>query len=311
MGMDVRQMRYLVALADELNFTRAAKRCNVSQPPFSRAIRDLEEELGARLFERDKHRVSLTPVGAGVVADARRILAMLDESQERARRAARGLQGTLAIGFGGSTVYSLLPALVRNFRAEVKEVEIRFRAMAVLSQIDALRAGEIDLGIVRLPVHDEVIETRLVHREPLAVALPPGHVLLKNRSPVSIGQLATSRFVTYQPMRGFNYHADLHALCRLAGFTPDIAHEAPSTEAVIGIVACGEGVALVPASAERLHMEGVAFQPLDTSGLPDRLSMVEFALAWRKDNPTPATIEFVDRTTEWLASSETGHLPVA
>ena len=296
-------MRYLVALADELNFTRAAQRCNVSQPPFSRAIRDLEQELGARLFERDKHRVSLTPAGAGIVEDARRILVMLDESSERARRAAKGLRGTLAIGFGGSTVYSLLPALVRNFRAAAPDVEIRFRAMAVLSQINALRAGDIDVGIVRLPVHDELIETRFVHREPLAVALPPGHILLENSSAVTIGQLATSRFVTYQPMRGFNYHVDLQALCRLAGFSPDIVHEVPSTEAVVGIVACGEGVALVPASAERLQMDGVAFRALDATGLPDRLSMVEFALAWRKYNPAPVTAEFVERTIEWLVSS--------
>jgi DNA-binding transcriptional LysR family regulator len=112
--MDLRQLRYLIALAEELNFTRAAARCNVSQPPFSRAIRDLETDIGARLFDRDKHRVALT-AGASMVEDARRSLAMIEEGRHRAQRTAAGYSGTLTFGFGGSTVYSLLPSLVAGF----------------------------------------------------------------------------------------------------------------------------------------------------------------------------------------------------
>ena len=295
--MDLRQMRYLVAVAEELSFTRAARRCHVSQPPLSRAIRELEQEIGIRLFERDKHHVAVTPAGRSLLEDARRALALLDESAERARRTARGLRGTLSIGFGGSPVYSLLPALVRRFRQAVPDVEIRFRAMAVLRQIEALRNGEIDIGIVRLPVYDELIDTRFVYREPLVVALPSGHPLLGSSGAIAVAQLNGSRFVTYQPTRGFNFHADLHALCRLADFEPVIAYEAASTEAVVGIVACGEGVAIVPASAERLRMRGVSFRPLDVSAVSAGLGWVEFALAWRNvDTPATAT-EFVQRAT--------------
>ena len=295
--MDFRQVKYAVAVAEELSFTRAAERCNVSQPPLSRAIRDLEQEIGARLFERDKHHVSLTPAGRSLVDDARRALALLEEGVERARRTAQGLRGTLSIGFGGSPVYSLLPALVRRFREAVPNVEIRFRAMAVLRQIEALRDGEIDIGIVRLPVYDERVDTRFVYREPLVVALPAGHPLLAHSGSITVAQLAASRFVTYQPTRGFNFHADLHALCRLADFDPVIAHEAASTEAVVGIVACGEGVAILPASAERLRMRGVAFRQLDVSAVPDRLASVEFALAWHKFQTSPTASEFIQRAT--------------
>ncbi|WP_150113452.1 LysR family transcriptional regulator [Sphingomonas paucimobilis] len=218
--MDLRQMRYVIAIAEELNFTRAARRCNISQPPLSRAIRELENEIGARLFDRDKHHVALTPAGKVFIADARKALEILDDGSARARRFAEGLSGTLDIGFGGSTVYALVPALVRRFRETTPEVEIVFHAMSVLHQIEALRLGEIDVGTVRLPIFDELIETRFVHSEPLIVALPVGHPLLSDSGAIGIDALRASPFVAYQPTRGFNVHADLQALCRLAGFDP-------------------------------------------------------------------------------------------
>lgn len=291
--VDLRQIRYLLAVAEELSFTKAAARCHVSQPPLSRAIQELEREIGAQLIERDKHHVRLTLAGQSLVAESRRALELLQHGAQRARRAAMGLRGTLSIGFGGSPVYSLLPRLVRRFRAAVPDVELRFLAMAVLRQIDALRSGEIDIGIVRLPAHDELIETRPVYKEPWVIALPSGHPALAQAGPLSMAQLATSRFVTYQPTRGFNFQADLHGLCRLAGFDPLIAHEAASTEAVIGIVACGEGVAVVPDSAVRLRMRGVVFRHLDVAAVPPALSVVEFAIAWRKFDASPTAHEFV------------------
>ncbi|KRB78864.1 hypothetical protein ASE00_21035 [Sphingomonas sp. Root710] len=295
-------MQYLVAVAEELSFSRAALRCNVSQPPLSRAIQDLEREIDARLFVRDKHSVALTPAGRSLVDDVSLILRQLGESVNRARQTAQGLRGSLSIGFGGSAVFALLPALVRGFREKVSDVEIRFCPMPVPYQIEALRNREIDVGILRLPVHDEVVETRLVHREPLIVALPSHHPQLAQSGALSVGELASSRFVTYLPSRGFNYHADLHALCRLAGFDPDIAHEAPTTEAVVGIVACGEGVAIVPASAERLRMRGVSFRPLDVRGIPEHLGSVSFGLAWHRQYASSTTNEFVAQAA--LASLE-------
>ncbi len=285
-------MRYLIAVADARSFTRAAERCHVSQPPLSRAIAQLEAELGVRLFDRDTHKVALTAAGAVLVEEARRALGLLEAGAEKARQTDTGHGGTLRIGFGGSIVYALLPELVRRFRAAVPSVDIQFRPMAVLRQIDGLRAGDIDIGILRMPVFDEMIQTQPVHSERLVVALPSGHALLASSGPIELGALATSRFVTYEPSRGFQYHADLLSLCRLRDFMPVIAHQAPTTEAVVGIVACGEGVALVPASAERLQMRGVCFRPLANAALPRRLTTVEFALAWRRDQPSAAALQF-------------------
>ncbi|WP_275229503.1 LysR family transcriptional regulator [Novosphingobium album (ex Liu et al. 2023)] len=306
----MRQMRYLVAVGEELNFTRAAERCHISQPPLSRAIRELESEIGTRLFDRDKHHVALTPAGASLMLSARKALAALDDGIHLARRTGMGLSGTLTFGFGGSTVYSLLPSLVRRFRETTADVELRFSAMSVLHQIEALRSGEIDVGILRLPIFDELIETRFVHSEPLVAALPLGHPLLAHSGAVSPADLRSSRFVTYESTRGFNFQADLLALCRLANFDPEIAHEAPTTEAVIGIVACGEGVAIVPASAERLRMRGVAFRPLEVPDATAERAVVRFALAWRAGELGATTRKFIDSVFATPGPDPTGDAQV-
>ena len=290
--MKLQQLRYLEAVATELNFTAAAARCNVSQPPLSRAIRELEDEVGAKLVERDTHRVALTPAGECLVRSSSRAITMLEEAAEQARRIASGQRGTLKVGFGGSTVYSLMPKLIRAARGHLPDISIAFVAMPVLDQIEALREGVIDLGILRLPVHDELIETRFLHTEPLIVALPQDHAASGGGATLDLRALATSRFVTYQPRRGFDYHSDLLALCHRAGFVPGVMHEAATTEAVIGIVACGEGIAVVPASAQRLHMDGVVFRSLavaDDAAPPT----VSFAMAWHRGRPSELTEEFV------------------
>lgn len=288
-------MRFVMAVAEELSFTKAAARCHVSQPPLSRAIRELEEELGLQLFERDTHSVRVTLAGQALIAEARVALSALEKGVESARRTAAGLKGALKIGFGGSTVYSLMPSLVRRFRSRASDVDLEFSAMPVLSQIEALRSGVIDIGLLRLPIFDELIETRFVHSEPLVVALPEGHELLSRSGPVAMSSLRTSKFITYEPTRGFNFHSDLLALCRLSGFNPEITYQVPTTEAVVGIVACGEGVAVLPASAERLRMKGVFFRPLNAKRIPEHLSQVRFGLAWCKEGAPATALQFVER----------------
>jgi DNA-binding transcriptional LysR family regulator len=290
-------MRYLIATAEELNFTKAAARCNVSQPPLSRAIAQLEQEVGDRLFVRDSHNVTVTKAGQSLVEDARRAIESIEGGIQRAQRVAKGLRGTLSIGFGGTPAYWLWPTLVRQFRASVPDVQIKFVSLPVLEQIEALRERRIDLGIVRLPVHDELLSTTLIHREPLVVAVSSAAETYEDRQerPIKIDELATSKFVTYAPRRGFDYHSDLRALCRLAGFEPEIAHEGQTTEAVVGMVACGEGVAVLPADARRLRMHGVTFHPLDVTGVPERLACVEFALARNTEHNSPTALEFVQQ----------------
>ncbi|MFO1261016.1 MAG: LysR substrate-binding domain-containing protein [Sphingomonadaceae bacterium] len=292
--MDLRQIRYFLVLSEELNFTKAAERCNISQPPLSRAIAQLEEELGAPLFIRNTHQVALTPAGHSLVEDARRLLSCVEDAADKARRTARGQRGTLKLGFGGSTVYSLWPRLLEGFRATAPDVRIVFVSIPVLEQIEALREGQIDLGLIRLPIMDEMLTAEIVYHEGLSVALPSAHHLCSTDGPISIGQLAMDRFVAYEPRRGFRYHSDLHSLCQSADFVPNIVHEASSTEAVVGIVACDECVAVVPSSAERLHMHGVSFRPLKISSSPQPFESVTFGLAWKKDSPSQVTMEFIN-----------------
>lgn len=300
--MDLRQMRYLITAAEELNFTRAAERCHVSQPPLSRAIAQLEAELGCALFVRDSHKVILTKAGESLVEDARRALELIDNGVQRAKDISKGLHGTLVIGFGGTPVYLQWPILLRKFREDIPGVQIKFVSMPLLDQIDALRDSAIDIGIVRLPVHDELISTIPIHREPLIIATSANGIDGWQDIPIKINDLSESRFIAYAPRRGFDYHSDLRALCRLAGFEPNIAHEGQTTEAVIGMVACGEGIAIVPSDAQKLSMKGVLFRPLNVEDIPERLSLVEFALAWHRDNPSPAIRTFIRHVT-----TKTGH----
>lgn len=292
--MDLRQLRYLIAVADELNFTRAARRCHISQPPLSRAIAELEAEIGARLFDRDRHSVALTPAGDSFVADARQALSLLQAGADRANRIARGLSGSVTFGFGGPTAYSLFPELIRRFRKACPDVMPRYRALSFAQQTEALHGGEIDIGIVRLPIFDELIETRLIHREELVVAISRGHPVLARKGALRINDLRSCRFVTYEATRGFNYRADFRALCQMADFEPDITHEAPTTEAVLAIVACGESVSIVPASASRWRVRGVVFRPLASPAGQDTLSTARFAIAWHRNRASAAARQFIN-----------------
>ena len=278
--MNLRQLRYFHVLSEELNFTRAAARCNISQPPLSRAISQLETELGVSLLIRDTHRVALTNAGKSLAEDAARLLTSAGEAADRVRRIARGQRGVLRLGFGGSAPYALWPKLVASFRASAPDGRIVFRSMPVL-------------------------ETVPVYQEKLMVALPADHPLCATTGPIAVDRLSTSAFVAYEPRRGFSYHADLLTLCRLAGFEPTIAHEAPSTEAVIGIVACGEGVAIVPASAERLRMHRVSYRPLRVAETPRSFEAVTFGLAWTRHASSSLVAEFVShaqaQATLWQA----------
>jgi LysR family transcriptional regulator, benzoate and cis,cis-muconate-responsive activator of ben and cat genes len=290
---DLRQLHYFVTTAEERNFTRAAKRCGVSQPPLSRQIALLEERVGGRLFDRGPHAVRLTELGETLLADARRLLRTAAESEDRLRRHAAGASGRLRLGFGGSTLYQLLPALVRRFKAARPDIELVFHVMPVLAQIEALRDDIIDAGLLRLPVHDELIETRHIHSEPLILAIPDSDRFAEATEP-ALADMANRPFIAYVRRRGFGYHNDLIALCAAAGFAPKIHHEAETTEAIVGMVACGEGIALVPAAARRLVMEGVVFRkPVFPADAPVRLTEVAFALAWRHDTPSLVTSQFV------------------
>jgi DNA-binding transcriptional LysR family regulator len=294
--LELRHLRYFVAVAEELHFGRAAARLHMAQPPLSRQIQQLEAEVGVPLFERTKRRVQLTSAGRVFLAEARATLAQAERAVEEARRAGRGEIGQLTVGFIGAASYSVLPRVLQAFRAAFPDVELVFHEMTTDDQLRALREGRLALGFVRPPVADPVLAAETILREPLLAALPEGHALARQDT-VALGALAGERFVLFPRPLAPDLYDQILQLCQSAGFQPAVAQEAVQMQTVVRLVAAGTGVALVPASVQQLHQAGVAYRPLH-----DATAEVQMAVAWRRADPSAAVRHFL-RVTQEVASA--------
>ncbi|MBN9050859.1 MAG: LysR family transcriptional regulator [Rhizobiales bacterium] len=286
--MELRQLRYFMAVAEELSFVRAAKRVGISQPPLSRQIANLEAEIGTTLFNRNKHGVTITEAGTALHQELREILPRLEGAIKTTQRAAKGQVGTLALGFGGSAVYTFTPALLRHFRRNFPDVELSLRNVPVTSQLDALLDQRIDIGFIILPVDNDAIATRVLLRDKLTVALPSGHPLTRQKT-ISVNELSGSDFLVFPRSRNFGFYNKVIDLCTHAGFMPNIVQDISPLESQIGLVAAGVGVAIVPSVAQKFRLTEVEFRPLR-----ERTAYVEFAMAWRKSNTSPAVRAFIE-----------------
>lgn len=288
--MELRHLRYFVAVAEELNFTRAAARLHIGQPPLSQQIKALEEELGVRLFERSKRRVALTEAGERFLTGAWRLLADAEMAVEGARRAARGEVGELRVAFTSSLPFtSLLPGLIRSYRQRRPDVTLTLREMFTSEQYAALEAGEIDLGFVRysgLPTPPGVT-VRAIRHDPLRLVINAGHPLAA-RDCVSLADMADEGFITYPRSVGTGLTALLRQLCLAAGFEPRIVQEAGEATTQIGLVAAGLGVALLPSPLECVRIEGVRYLPLS-----DPEAYLSLGAAMRRGNASPRVAEFL------------------
>jgi DNA-binding transcriptional LysR family regulator len=283
--MELRHLRSFVAVAEELHFGRAAARVHIVQPALSRQIRALEEEMGLRLFERDRRRVALTAGGAAFLEEARSVLRGVDRAVDTARRAARGEYGTLRIGYVPAVVYTGLPEIVRAFRKRLPGVDVRFRDMSPALQVEALLAERIDVGFVRGSVHEPALAATTVLEEPLVAALPSGHRLAGHAS-LELAMLAREPFVLQARSRGPESHDQILAICRSAGFSPRVVQEGSNID-VLSLVASGAGVAIVPMSLRVIRRAGIAFRPLRERPVT-QLNMV-----WGKYAESPVLREFL------------------
>lgn len=284
--MELRHLRYFLTLADELHFGRAAARLHIQQPPLSRQIQLLEEELGFPLFERSRRRVELTPAGKALYSRAQQVFDALDVAIHDARSAAQGDTGRIVIGFPSSLAYSGLTELLRAFRTRFPAVELSLRELSPGEQIDALNAGGLDVGFVRSKPEEPGLVAELVRREPLMVALPDDHPLAKRRT-LALSALRHEPFVMFPRVRGPAFFDQLMGLCAAAGFTPRIAQEAPQLD-ITSMVAAGFGVSIMPASMRHFHRPGLVFRPI--TGAPQ----TELLIVWRHQNLSPALHKFVD-----------------
>jgi DNA-binding transcriptional LysR family regulator len=265
--VELRQLRYFVAVAEELHFRRAAARLHMSQPPLSQQIAALEEELGVRLLERTRRRVELTAAGESFLRDARATLAELDVAVSAARAIDAGQEGVLRVGFVGSALLSIVPGIVQRFRRARPGVEIELRERSTAEQLRAVSTGLIDVGLVRPPIEtDESLHTEVVMRERTIAALPPGHPLASLRR-VPLRRLAGEPLVLFPRAQAPGFHDLLVGELAATGTFPHIAQYAPEMTTIIGLVAAGIGVSLVPASVEHLAIDGVTYRPL--AGAPD------------------------------------------
>lgn len=260
--MELRQLRYFVAVAEELHFRRAAARLHISQPPLSQQIHALESEIGAQLLARTRRRVELTPAGEAFLRDTRALLAELDGAVATAQRIGAGQTGRLRINFVGSALLSIVPGAVQRFRAVRPSVEIEIRERPTVEQVRAVASGVVDVGLVRPPI-DELAEltSELVVRERMVAALPSGHALAKLKR-VPLRRLAAEPLVLFPRSQAPGFHDLLIGSLSATGTTPIVAQYAPEMTTIIGLVAAGIGLTLVPASVARLALDGVAYRPV-------------------------------------------------
>jgi DNA-binding transcriptional LysR family regulator len=287
--MELRHLRYFVAVAEELNFTRAAARLHISQPPLSQQIRQLEEELAVRLFDRTKHQVRITPAGEAVLNEARRTLAQADRVRIAARRLSEGVSGSLRVGFPGSFPHTTLPAILRAFRAKFPAVELTLHERSTEEQLASLATGTIDVAFVRLPVEraPASLVIKAILREPLILALPKKHPLAR-RAKVAVKALAAEPFILFPRHGAPGLYDQIEGICRRAGFQPSVAQEASQIQTIISLVSAGLGVAIVPRSMQTLHREHVVYRALGGPGV-----MTEMAVAYEKENPSMALQSFL------------------
>ncbi|MCB1889518.1 MAG: LysR family transcriptional regulator [Rhodocyclaceae bacterium] len=273
--MELRHLRYFVAVAEELNFRRAAERLHIGQPPLSIQIRALEEEVGAVLLERTKRKVSLTEPGQRFLLRAREILAAARDATDEARRAARGELGVLRVGFTSSLPYaSTLPDLLHAYRGRYPEVELQLKEMFTVDQLTAIANGSLDVGLVRY-VGGELpagVLVREIGSDPLCLFLNADHPLA-GRSSVGFTELAGEGFISFPVGVGTGLPDILRGLCRRAGFEPRIVQTAREATTQVALAGAGLGIALLPAPLSCIRLPRVRFVPVSDEGARFGLSV--------------------------------------
>jgi DNA-binding transcriptional LysR family regulator len=238
-------------------------RRNASAFPSRRSagIANLKVEIGTELFNRNKHRVAITEAGSVLFQKLQDLLPRLEAAIKTTQRAAKGQVGTLTLGFGGSAVYTVTPALLRRFRHQFPDVELSLQNIPVTSQLDALLDQRIDIGFLILPIDNEAIATKVLLRDPLLVALPSGHPLARRKT-ISVSDLSEADFLVFPRSRNFGFYNKVADLCARAGFIPNVVQEISPLESQIGLVAAGVGIAIVPSVAQKFRLAEVEFRPL-------------------------------------------------
>jgi DNA-binding transcriptional LysR family regulator len=291
--MDLRQLRYFVAVAEELHFTRAARRAQIAQPTLSQQVRLLEEELGVALFKRTKRHVELTHPGRIFLHEARRLLAGAEEAVQAAQSAGAGQLGRLLVACGPTAAYVGLLGVLQVYRRLTPRVAVRVLESPVVDLVVTVEQGETDVGLV-VPY----FESSLLHREnllelPLLAALPKSHPLASSNR-ISLKRLAEDPFILFGQRRGSGFHERILSICHGCGFTPRVIERMEQIHTLLYLVGAGYGVSLVPATLEPINRPDVALIPLQ-----EESATLEMAAIWREDRVSPIVQGFLDTVRAW------------
>ena len=290
--MELRHLRYFVAVAEEGHVTRAAERLGIQQPPLSQQIRALETELDVQLFRRKPRGVELTQAGEALLGEARGILDRVEYAAAAARRTGRGEAGRIGLGFTSSaSFHPFVPRIIREFREASPLVALTLEEAGTGELVDGLRAERIDAAFVRSPSSAAAeLAVHSVLKEEMVAALPTGHPLAgAARTRLPLVALEPEIFILYRRPLGPGLYDAIIAACQRAGYSPRVGQEAPRMLATLSLVAAGLGVTLIPASMQRMGIDGVAYRPLArNAGLIAPLN-----LAYRRDESAPAVRRFI------------------
>lgn len=297
-------MRYFVAVAEELHFGRAAKRMHIVQPALSQQVQSLEEELGVELLHRTTRQVRLTESGQVFLEEARRTLEQGERAAEAARRAARGQIGLLAVGFMGPATYSVLPDILKAYKESFPEVEMALHEWTSVEQVRRLHGDSIQVGFLRPPIGDDELVVEPILREPAVAVLPDGHPLTA-RETVPLEMLANEPFVLVPRSREPAGHDYYVGLCRRVGFSPRVVQESHQISTIVGLVAAGLGVSLLPASAAKLRRPGAVYKTIE-----GQQAGLELAVSWRRGDRSPVLQGFLDTVRRMTPPLEARGHPV-
>ena len=286
--MELRHLRYFIAVADELNFRRAAEVLRVAQPAVSAQIKALEEKLEVRLFERTTRSVLLTPAGRVFLDAARRLLDAAAQAQQSARRAHNGIVGTLRLGVVTPATSPQLASVLRQFHQRFPGVQLALFDLTSIEQLRRLRAGELDMGLLRPPVNFPELEWKFAEESPQVLAAPTGHRLLNKRQ-LEWKDFDGEKLVMIQPGQQHGYYDAFLAACANAGAKVHAAQYAHDIQSKMWLISAGFGVAPTTASLSKVKRPGLAFRPLP-AGLP----AVQIALAWRRQDVSPIVRNFLE-----------------
>jgi DNA-binding transcriptional LysR family regulator len=296
MAMELRHLRYFIAVAEEGHITRAAARLGIQQPPLSQQIRALERELEVQLFRRRPRGVELTDSGRAFLDEARIILAHVDHAFATTRRTARGEQGRIVVGFTSSAPFvPFVPRVIRAFRESHKLVSLMLEESGTAEMVEGLRSERVDAAFIRSPVADPAgLVVQPLLEEEMLVALPAGHRLAPagrdGDDALNLAVFAAETFILYRRPGGPGLYDTIIAACHGAGFSPLVGQEAPRIASTLSLVAAGLGISLVPASLQMLNMDGVVFRRLKNEPRPK----APLNLAYRRSESSPAVRSFIE-----------------